>query len=273
MIILFYGKDTYRIREKTKEMIEKYKEKNKNGFSFFQGKDIDELRQEILSVSMFDPKKLIIAYDLSINKDSLELFKGSPNILLLIKEDGKDKEIFDKAQEFKPLSTAKLKEWLKVKIEELGGEAEEDSINMLVDFIGNDLWRMENEIKKLINYSKKISTENILELVRDKEDTNIWETIDAIAKKDQKRAIHLIKNHLEKGDAPIYILAMIASQVRKMISAKDGTPANYFVSKLSENFTMEELKIMYNKIAELDFNIKVGLVSSNSALDILICGV
>jgi len=273
MIILFYGKDTYRIREKTKEMIEKYKEKNKNSFSFFQGKDIDELRQEVLSISMFDPKKLIIVNDLLIDKENLELFKKSPNILLLIKEDDKNKELFDKVQEFKPLSDAKLKEWIREKAKQLNGEIEVDGINMLVDFIGNDLWRMEQEILKLVNYSNKISTENILKLVRDKEDTNIWETIDAIAKKDQKKAIRLVRNHIEKGDTPVYLLVMIASQIRKIISAKDGEPANYFVSKLSENFTMVELKNMYNKIAELDFSIKTGQINPNSAIDILICGI
>lgn len=273
MIILFYGKDTYRIREKTKEMIEKYKEKNKNSFSFFQGKDIDELRQEVLSISMFDPKKLIIVNDLLIDKENLELFKKSPNILLLIKEDDKNKELFDKVQEFKPLSDAKLKEWIREKAKQLNGEIEVDGINMLVDFIGNDLWRMEQEILKLVNYSNKISTENILKLVRDKEDTNIWETIDAIAKKDQKKAIRLVRNHIEKGDTPVYLLIMIASQIRKIISAKDGEPANYFVSKLSENFTMVELKNMYNKIAELDFSIKTGQINPNSAIDILICGI
>jgi DNA polymerase III delta subunit len=124
---------------------------------------------------------------------------------------------------------------------------------------------MENEIIKLVNYSSNISLEDVKKLVRNKDEVNIFETIDSITRKDKKGALQSIKKHLDKGDAPTYILAMIGFQIRKIISAKERGGYN--------NFTIDELKKLYDKIVELDYGIKTGKVNPAESLNILICGV
>lgn len=266
MIIYFYGKDKYRISEKVKEIINAHREKNKSGFSSFKDAQIEDIRREMLSVSMFNEKKLVIVYDFAISKEFLsqvELFQSSPNVLLIIND--KDANIDCKKQEFELLSGSKLKEWTRNKIEAMKGKIDEDAILLLIEYVGSDLARMENEINKLVNYSSSISLSDVKKLVRDKDEVNIFETINSIARKDKKGALRSIKKHLDRGDAPVYILAMMGFQVRKLILAKEKGGYN--------NFTMDELKNLYDKVVELDYGIKTGRVNPAESLNILICGV
>ena len=266
MIIFFYGKDKYRIREKIKDLITAHREKNKSGFNSLKDAQLEDVRREMLSVSMFSEKKLVIVYDFIISKEFLsqiELFESSPNVLLIVNES--DADIDCKKQEFELLNGLKLKEWTRNKVKDMKGVIDEDALDLLVDYVGSDLFRMENEIIKLVNYSSNVSLDSIKKLVRDRNEVNIFETINSIAKKDKKGALQSIKKHLDKGDAPIYILAMIAFQVRKIISAKERGSYN--------NFTTSELENLYDKIVELDYGIKTGKINPVESLDILICGV
>lgn len=296
MIILLYGEDTYREKKKVNEIMEEHKQKHKSGLNlrYLEGKSVsfDDLRNEMLGISMFKEKKLIVLMaPLSNNKlkedliEKGEIFASSDNVLLLVEQSKllkKDKlvafaEKNGKVQEFELLTGAKLKNWIEKEIEERGGSIDEANLDKLIEYIGSDLWRLENEITKLVNYSKSISSKNIDLLVRPDHEVNIFDTVDAIAVKDKKKAINLIRNHIDKGESAIYILAMIASQIRNILSVKGGggqTGMRPFVfrksSSQARNFTLEELKNIYRRITELDADIKVGKIDQEAALDILI---
>jgi DNA polymerase-3 subunit delta len=296
MIILLYGEDTYREKKKANEIMEEHKQKHKSGLNlrYLEGKvtSFDDLRNEMLGISMFKEKKLIVVLDPFSNnklKEDLiekgEAFVSSDNVLLLVEQSKvlkKDKlltflEKNGKIQEFELLTGVKLKNWIKKEVEEKGGSINEATLDKLIEYVGSDLWRLENEIVKLVNYSKDISAKSIDLLVRPNYEVNIFDTIDAIAVKDKKKAINLIKNHIEKGESAIYILAMIASQIRNILSVKSGgQPAGMhpFVfrksSSQARNFSLEELKDIYARITELDSEIKVGKVGQEAALEILI---
>lgn len=296
MIILLYGEDTYREKKKVNEIMEEHRQKHKSGLNlrYLEGKStsFDDLRNEMLGISMFKEKKLIVVMDpLSNNKlkedliEKGEVFASSDNVLLLVEQSKllkKDKlvafaEKHGKVQEFELLSGVKLKNWIEKEIEEKGGNIDEANLDKLIEYVGSDLWRLENEITKLVNYSKNISSKSIDLLVRPDYEVNIFDTVDAIAVKNKKKAINLIRNHIDKGESAIYILAMIASQIRNILSVKSGggqTGMHPFVfrksSSQARNFTLEELKSIYRRITELDADIKVGRIDQEAALDILI---
>ena len=291
MIILFHGKDSYRIKEKIDEFVKAYKEKNKNyfGLNYLNGKEITlfDLKEEMLSYSMFSEKKLIIVNNLLSNQKNkedflsqIDLFKKSENILILVEENevlGKIIDDFDKVNKFDLLSGLKLKDWIKKKVLSLESEIEEEAINKIVEYIGGDLWQINNELMKLSSYSKKITSDNVSKMVRPKNEINIFDTLDAVAQKNKKKAISLLRIHVDKGDSPIFLLSMIASQIRNIISVKNGTVVkqmNPFVYKKSvsqaKNFTMEDLKKIYSRILELDFEIKMGKINPDISLDVLI---
>ncbi|HNY36197.1 MAG TPA: DNA polymerase III subunit delta [Candidatus Pacearchaeota archaeon] len=297
MIILLYGEDTYRQKKKLGEIMEEHKQKHKSGLNlrYLEGKSIsfDDLRNEVLGISMFKEKKLVVVLDPFSNpklKEDLlekgEAFVSSDNVLLLVEQSkilAKDKLLAfldknGKTQEFELLTGVKLKNWIQKEIEAKGGIIDDSALEKLIEYVGSDLWRMENEITKLISYSKSILEKNIDLLVHPSHETNIFDTVDAIAAKNKRKAINLIKSHIEKGESAIYILAMIASQIRNIISVKGGGTGQLgmhpFVFRKTtfqaKNFSLEELKNMYARITQLDSEIKVGKIDQSIALDVLI---
>jgi len=128
-----------------------------------------------------------------------------------------------------------------------------------------------------------LSGEEVAALVKPKIEADIFKTIDAIAQRNKKEAFVLIHGHLEKGDAPLYLLSMVNFQFRNILMTKDlmqkGKPLNQlklhpFVVKKSQQqaqkFTLEELMQIYQKIFKADFSIKTGKLKAETALDLLV---
>lgn len=304
MIIFLYGPDTYRSRQKLKEIIEHYKETHQTGLNlkYLDGKNLDyaDFKNEIQTTSMFKEKKLLILTDVLSNQEFKENFLKSSKKLIdsedvvlfyETKEIPKNNAFFTflkkqaKSQEFRLLDGQKLRNWVKKEVASQPASAGAAAVEKLIEYVGNDLWGLSNEIKKLASYKNKgkIEAEDVELLVRPKTETDIFKTIDAIASKNKKQALGLIHKHLEKGDSPLYLLSMINFQFRNILLIKDllekGKPLKlsrlhpYVVSKtygLARRFTLEELKKIYQKIFQVDYNIKTGKLDPQAALDLLI---
>ncbi len=268
---------------------------------------------EISSSSMFKEKKMLVFKNISVNKDfqeefvkNIKKFTDSGEIFLFHEEGEAPKnKFFDslkkigKSQEFNILDGLKLKSWAKKEIENYGTKINEEAVNRLIDFTGGNLWRLSGEIKKLALYKskdKKITVEDVALLVKPKIETDIFRTIDAISEKKKNVAISLIHQHLKEGDNPIYLLTMINFQFRNLLilksedsdyrfnksygdvwalSKKMGMNP-YVVRKTMQQigrFSLEELKKIYRKISQIDFNIKTGKVDPEAALDLFISSI
>jgi len=315
MIIFLYGPDTYRASQKLKEITEHYQQVHKSGLNlkYFQGEQFNfqDFNCQIQSSSMFGEKKMIILKSIIGNKDSQENFLknkkkfiDSKDIILFFETRTipannllfKFLKKYGEFQEFKLLEGWALKNWIKKEFRNYGTEVGPGVLEKLVDFVGNDLWQMENEIKKLVSFrkGKKIINSGDEELlVKPKIDADIFKTIDAIAQKDKKQAVELVHKHLAKGDSPLYLLAMINFQFRNLLTMKSYESrhefnTNYsniriisgelgihpFVVKKSlwqtKKFSYEELKKIYRRLLKVDLNIKTGQVNPETALDLLI---
>lgn len=310
MILFLYGPDTYRSRQKLQEIIERYKKIHKNGLNLvrlnLENNNFEDFKQEMATVSMFREKKLIILEDAFSNpifvenflKNKEKLFiEEDENIIIFFQEGEVNSKnplfLFlkktGKCQEFELLNGEKLKNWVRKEFESYQKEIAPDVLNTLIFFVGNDLWRLSQEIKKLSAYQreKRIGKKDIELLVKPEIETDIFKTIDEIAAKRKKIALQLIHQHLEKGDSPLYLLSMINFQFRNLLVIKDLlekrkpyyelqkiTNLHPFVIKksynLAQKFSFEELKKIYQKIFQVDLDIKTGRINSEIALDLLI---
>ena len=311
MIIFLYGEDTYRSRQKLEEIVSYYKKTHKSGLNlrYFNGENLDfqELRNEIEACSIFREKKLIVLEGVFDNKNFQEEFLkqrkkfiNSEDIILIYerKEIEKSNPFLkflrskSKLQEFQLLEGQKLKNWVRKEFRDYHAtcrqktgvgqvKIEEKTLNRLIDFVGNDLWQMSNEVKKLVNYKNKgvIKVEDVELLVRPRIGVDIFKTIDALALRDKKQALGLLHKHLEKGDAPLYLLAMINFQLRNLLIVKSGARLSahpYVVKKTIQqagNFSLGELKKIYQKIFQADLDIKTGRMEPEAALDLFIAGI
>ncbi len=327
MIFFLYGEDSYRSRQKLNEIVENHKKAQKGGLSlkYFEGRNLNyqDFRDELQTASLFAQKKLLILWDVLSNKGFGENFLkeskkfiSSQDIILFYQEREFLKDNFfnflkknAKFQEFELLENQELKKWIKKEFEKYqtphhpalfpkraggAGQAkiELKALELLIGYVGNDLWQLSNEIQKLVSYKegKEISIQDIELLVKPKIETNIFKTIDALAEKNKKQALKLLHSHLEKGDSPFYLLSMINYQFRNILGVKDlierknsyqeilvQTKLHPYVFKktyyLAQKFTLEELKKIYQKIFQADLNIKTGRIGPETALDLLIAGI
>ena len=308
MFLFLYGEDTYRSSQKLQEIIEHYKKIHKTGLNlkYYDGQEIvfEEFKNCLQSISMFKEKKLIVLKNAFSNSEFkekfLDLFKKIRNTedIIVFYEKGKVTQaspLFKflkkqgKCQEFIALSGRKLENWVEKEFEKYRVEIEPKAMELLINYVGNDLWQMSQEIKKLATYKQNhaVSKEDVELLVKPKIGTDIFKTIDAIAQKDRKKAIFLIHKHLEKGDSPLYLLSMINFQFRNLLIVKDfiekhslscGFPKipgiHPFVIKKSffsaKKFSLETLKKIYQKLFKVDQDIKTGRINPVTALDMLI---
>jgi DNA polymerase-3 subunit delta len=304
MIILIYGTDSYRAGERLQELISAHKQKHVSGLNLrrFDAKNlsVEDLENEMFGMSMFKEKKLILIDNVfSATKfkelflKKIERFIKDDNVLVFfentapgakdkfvsaLKEDGVKVELFEE------LGGAKLKNWANKEIEKTGAVASTGVIEKLIDYVGGDLWRMKNEIKKLSHFvlakgKKEITSSDLEKILVPDLELNIFDTIDAIARKDKKQAINLFKKHLQEGAEVPYLLSMVAWQIRNIVIAKTAsgygsTGISPFVlrkaSAQAKNFSLDDLKRIYQKIIDLDAALKVGKVLPESTLDLLI---
>lgn len=302
MIIFLHGEDTYRMKEKLKEIVDKYKKVRTSGLSlkYFNGESFKDFRDNFKQVTMFKEKKLVVVLNPFDNvefKESFleegEEFLKSEDVIVIYQEGKINKsntllkylEKNVKTQQFEPLTYAKLRTWAKSEVEKYNARIDGQALDKLLDYVGNDLWRLSNEIKKLVCYDNDIKIEDVFLLIKSSIETDIFKTIEAIAQRNKKEALDLLHKHIEKGDSPIYLLSMINFQFRNLLIIKDliDKPYNEIVRKsglhpfvvkkgyyIAQRFTFQELKDIYQKIFKIDMQIKTGKVEPATALDLLI---
>lgn len=306
MLIFLYGQDTYRSKEELRRMIEKNKKDNTDWVDFIRidasDKQIDifqELKQTTNTVSMFSSKKMMIIeniFDLDGNEQEkiLEFLKKfkidkDENITIIFWDESASsadelyKYIKLKAEckEFKLLEKAQLKKWIKDYVEEQRGSIDNLAEERLIEWVGNDLWRMSNELNKLLTHNSTIRTENVELFIKPELDLKIFDLVDAIGYKNKAKALKLFNQHINEGDDEYYLLSMVVYQFRNLIKIK-ATKAiellglHPFVLKKSrqqaDNFTYEELKKIYRQLMTIDFESKLGKTNVQTALELIISG-
>lgn len=307
MLILLYGEDTFRSRQKLNEIIQEYQAKHQTGLNSMRfaenNLEFDKIRERIEAVSMFDEKKLIILENVFKNKDFQDNFfkyakknklKDNKDIIVIFYWEGKLaitalKRQVSMLEEFKPLEGINLNDWIKKEVNKNQAEIDPEAVNKLIAYVGNDLWQMSNEINKLVSYKagKLINSQDVEIMIKAKIDLNIFKTLDALAQKDKKTAWRLLHEHLEQGENEIYLLSRFIYQIRVLLKLKDlmekGTQYYnlakisklhpFVVKKSSEqlrNFTLDQLKKIYQQLLEIDLKIKSGRIDGATALDLLI---
>ncbi len=303
MIIFLCGQDTYRSRQEIKKIIDKHNQGAADWVNFFRldvkenGDDlVEEFRHAVQTVSMFDSKKLVFIENIFFLSDEsqrkileiLKLQKIENNKDLLVvfwSEECEEKsDLFKFLKKssnfikFDPLKGSALRNWIKEYVSLKRGSIESRAIDRLIEGVGNDLWRLSNEIDKLITYQKNIDIKAIEQLIKPEIDLNIFKIIDALGFKNKKLAIRLISDYFEKGEDEMRLLGMFIYQFRNLIKVKADPEKKhnlhpFVLNKTKEeakNFSFTDLKKIYYRLLTIDFQIKVGKGDVLNALNLFI---
>jgi len=315
MILFLFGENVFLANRKLQEIIEKYRQKYKSGLNFLKieasEEGIEELKKVAETISMFGEKKLIIFENpFSLSKTLQEELKNylskspiltSKEVFLVFFHKGdvsKKTSLFNfllkksyRKQKFEKLSPIKIFHFIQKEALRFGSRIDKEATQKLIFFYGDDLWQISNEVQKLATYKKNklITSQDVDSLCVAEINPNIFETIEAISKKEKRKALKLFADHLKKGENELRILAMIVFQFRTMIKLKSliekhSTRSVLKLQKLSglhpfvikktlpllSQFSLEDLKKLYQKLLALDFKIKTGKIDPKLALQMFI---
>ncbi len=168
------------------------------------------------------------------------------------------------------------------------------AVQMLADFVGADLRRLDNELEKLNLYTdgKPITPEAIKLMVADASEAVIWELTDALSQRNPRNAITAIYELRQGPNAsssgnPFYLLTMIARQYRTIIKVKDAMQnirgdENAIAKAIGESpypvkkamaqvgrYSWPELDRVMERLLEVDFAMKTG-ANQETEIDVLI---
>jgi len=306
MVFFLYGEDSFRSLEKLKEIVEKYKEKNRALNLFYidlEQKGFEEFRDQLRSRSIFNEKKLIVLRGAFSNKTfknkllkNKDVLKTKDLIIFHVRgKVAKKDKLFKllnkhKAQEFKRLKRAALKKWTKKLAKRHFSKIEEQALALLLKRAGSNLWKINSQLSKIANWkgasSKKqlvITKQDVEKMTRPRLEKDIFKTIEAVAYKKKGKALSLLKNHIKEGDSPLYLLSMISWQFTRLIAVKEKEEKGenpydlswhpYVIKKsrpLANKFDLKTLKKIHNRILDIDVKIKTGRIEPELGLELLL---
>ena len=194
-------------------------------------------------------------------------------------------------QQFDPPKDRELPGWIHRRVRGKQGTISSDAVTLLAALIGNDLRLLDQEIEKLLLYAgeRQVTSEDVRALVSRARETSIFDLVDRVGRRQAAESLRLLHQMLEDGEHPLYLLTMLARQVRILIQVSDLRARRlsdtemasrlklhpYVVKKglaQARNFTMAELETAHQRVVETDWAIKTGKMEDVLALDMLVVG-
>jgi DNA polymerase-3 subunit delta len=191
---------------------------------------------------------------------------------------------------FPLLKEPQLRQWIEHRVTEAGSSISPQAVNLLVRFVGNNLWVMSHEVDKLSLFAggRRIEEGDIRAVVSYAQEANVFALVDAILEFRIGIAQGLLQQLLERGAAPAQLLVMLSRQVRIIyqikemrnrkktrneIQSKLGLTSDFVLRKAweqADKYTPARLREVYHRLLEADLAIKTGKYDGELALNILI---
>jgi DNA polymerase-3 subunit delta len=291
MIYLFYGDDQYRLRERLQQIMLSHvgTAGDINITHISEKYDFNVIKNEAESLPFLSDKRLLVIQNIAQSKDKSlleQLTKWLPatqteNDIVFVEVESPDQRTsfyktllkLGKVEIFSELKPFEVIAWIKERITVSQGNIDADAVSLLQLYCGSDLSRIANEINKLISYDPHITKQTVNKLIDPGFFNTIFELTDALSEKKTKKALNLMTRTLDTGESEIYLVSMLARQVRNLMIVKDlaehrlseseivsKTHLHPFVIKKSlgqsRNFTDNQLLALHGSLIQLDMAMK-----------------
>lgn len=259
MIVFFYGEETYRPIQKTRELKERFLRKNPSGsglivFDCDEKCDIADIARSLGAQNLFAQNQLIIIKNIFKNTKAPEqeklikmMMQDTPDVIVFV-ENGTvrknaplTKWLIDHAKpvfESKMLSGVDLEKWVVRYVADHDGAIEPTAMQELILFVGNDLWQLSSEIDKLVAYAhqRAITVRDVHLMVHGHVNADIFTTVEALVAGDKQNALTQLRKQMLTGDDGFRIFGMLAYHIRTLLvvaSAVDeyGTTSRDVIAK------------------------------------------
>lgn len=128
------------------------------------------------------------------------------------------------AFEFTYLQVAELKTWARAYLKSLKAELDEQTLQRVIELVGNDVRILSNELSKLAVAalpSGRISIEMVEALVGRSRELSNFDLADHLIARNRKRALETLKHLLADGAEPVMLIGLIASNYHRLALARE----------------------------------------------------
>jgi DNA polymerase-3 subunit delta len=312
MLYLLYGTENYLIKKEIDKILNANSIEKINVSEYnLEIDNFKDIIEDANTISLFADKKAIIVNNSYLftgksikNENDPELFLDyfknvNPySIIIFIVDSEKLDERKKIVKEIKKIGTVKdfnqkndLTDILKNMFE--GYNISIQDIRFMIDRCGNNLDILSQEVNKIKIYKdedKNITKEDIINLTSKNIDIDIFGFVDTIVNKNKNKALEIYKEMLINGEEPIKILVILANQFRIIYQAKELYKQGYsgndiatmigihpyrikLALKKAINYNYDTLLDYLEKLADLDYDIKIGNIESSLGLEMFILSI
>ncbi len=317
-VYVFYGIEEYRIKRACQIIRERLVPEEEREMNEIQVNlsevPLDVLIQEAETPPFFGNRRLIIGQNalfltgtkertkVEHNIEELLRYIANPldsSVVILIaptekldkrKKIVKELEKHARMVNFEPLNEKELSIWVRKQIEKEGAQIRPEAVIRLIELIGNDLYTLHNECKKLSTYVGRggvVTPQMIDQLTPRTLEQDVFKLIDQVARRKTDQALAVLYDLLQNREEPIRILALIIRQFRILLQVytltSQGKSEREIASILGLHpypvklavrqcraFSEKSLRTLLRKAIEADQGIKTGRIEKRFALEHLL---
>ena len=293
-VYLFTGESQLLMEEAWNGLLEKIVPQNARRFN---GERLDAKEypaQEVLArlgmLTMFGKRRILMVENVDAwakdQRKPIMAYLKSPSpagCLVLTKSQKKGWEEITTAVDavgvvvqFPAISERELPRWLQEKAKGMQKVLSPDAAVFVVEHVGTDLHRLEQELQKLAAYvgsRERITLEDAGEVVSWQRNFTVFELLDFVSRGQPGQAIASLRKLLLAGEPPLVVISLLARQIRILWQIKDGLdrgfkgPAigaqlklpgmvvNKYMAQASQ-FTQSRLYAMHRSLSEADLKMK-----------------
>ena len=305
-VYLLYGTEDYlkrQYRDKLKHAL--VEPDDTMNFSAYEGKDINP--KELIDLSetlpFFKEKRMILVENSGFFKNScddlaeyMSQVPESTCFVFVEEEVDKRSKLFKAASragsavEFETPKEDMLIRWILGRIQREGKKITQSVMQLFLSKTGSDMENIDKELEKLICYTldkTEISAADVEAICTGQTENKIFEMIDAISAKNQKKALDLYYDLLALKEAPMRILFLIARQFQNLLLIKSMSAKGYPAVSIAKTAGMPSFAVQKNlrqagafKINQLneaiedcgqaEEDVKTGRMADQLAVELLI---
>ena len=297
MVYTYTGKNSYELQRKLDDAVSAFQDAHGElAIERVDASEVsaDDIVQAVQSVDLFNPSKLIIIRNLSMNSELQErleelLDRALDDNKIFIVDTALDKrkayfKLLKKRTElhdFKDRSPHELGLWVRSEVKSAEGDISMSDASYLVERVGANQQLLHQEIEKLLLYNSSITKQSIESLTDRSLQSTVFDLLDAAFSGNKKKALRLYREQRAARVEPMYVVAMITWQLQNIALAVYAIPqsdatliqagmAPYSAKKsiqLARHIEKDDLKRMIIELSELDLKLKSSAVDADAALE------
>ena len=285
---------------------------NNDDVIYYDINNVSDIVDEALTISMFSLNKFIViditsylsekkeVNNISLLEDYFNNYNSNSYLVFIsnsLSIDSRKKlyKLISSKGEVKKLEVNDeyLNNYIKNYLKDNSYDINNLDITYFINRVGNNINNITNELNKLMLYKlddKVITREDISLLVEDSMDNPIYDLVNFILKNDNNKALKLYYKFISDGMDVISLVPVIASQIRLLFQVKrlyNSGKSNDEIAKILEFKSVYRVKYLLSdsyyyseddlikylsKLADIDKNVKFGLIDGRSQLELFIAG-